>query len=956
MAKAARQRDAKGRFIRASPPPVDAASDPLAPDAPPAQSSPAGRASSSWDEVDLEELRISPEVAWYCQSRGVPVPTCPPLIKTPEPRDEPGAVFDPDRVDRVLKSFRQLQHVKGRFAGKTLMPDPWQIVWIIAPVFGWVHWDDDADRYVRIITTLYVDLPRKNGKGIYTGEMILTRNGWKKFGDLVVGDEVHSVDGSLVPVTYVSPVHDLDCYEVEFSDGQTVTCDEQHLWTVWDRYGHDPAAWAESRTKGAEVTIDTPTLYAQHRCGSRGDTRYSVRMDRVLDRPEADLPLDPYLLGAWLGDGSTDQATIHGVDDPILDRFRAAGYTLVHRGRCSWGIKPGFLASLRELGVLGNKHVPEEYLLASEAQRLELLRGLMDTDGGVNKGKNTPRVEFTSTLRGLAEAVLFLARSLGWKATIREGRSKLNGVDHGPKWRVTWTAYRDRSPFYLDRKTRALAEPPEKPTRSATNTIVAVRKVESVPTKCIQVDHPSHLFLVGEGLIPTHNTTIAGGLGLYLTAADGEAGAQVLACATTRDQARFAFDPIRQLAESSPGIRKYLRPLKGRVTHPRSGSYFQPVANVGDAQHGADLHGAIVDELHLHKSMELIEAVETGTGSRSQPLIIFITTADAGKPNTPYAQKRERVEKLARGVLKDAATYGVIWAVPDDADPFDEETWKAANPGYGVSPTRRYLREKAAVAQTDPVALGSFKRLHLGIRTRQVTRYIKLEDWDANAAMVDELRLKGRRAYGGLDLASVSDITALAWIFPDDEGGHDVIWRLWAPEAKLDDLNERTANAAGTWVKAGILKLTPGAVTDYDFIESQIQRDAKSFDVVELAYDPWNSSQLITDLVNDGLPVVEVRQGFASLSPALKEVHRLLLVGANSGEPKLRHGGNPAMRWMLDNLAVAVDPSGNVKPDKANAADKIDGVSALVTGMARAMKASEEPSSAYDDGHDLMIV
>jgi len=569
----------------------------------------------SWDEVDLEELRISPEVAWYCQDRGIPVPTCPPLIKTPEPRDEPGAVFDPERVDRVLKSFRQLQHVKGRFAGKTLMPDPWQIVWIIAPVFGWVHWDEDADRYVRIITTLYVDLPRKNGK-----------------------------------------------------------------------------------------------------------------------------------------------------------------------------------------------------------------------------------------------------------------------------------------------------------------------------------------------------TTIAGGLGLYLTAADGEAGAQVLACATTRDQARFAFDPIRQLAESSPGIRKYLRPLKGRVTHPRSGSYFQPVANVGDAQHGADLHGAIVDELHLHKSMELIEAVETGTGSRSQPLIIFITTADAGKPNTPYSQKRERVEKLARGVLKDAATYGVIWAVPDDADPFDEETWKAANPGYGVSPTRRYLREKAAVAQTDPVALGSFKRLHLGIRTRQVTRYIKLEDWDANAAMVDELRLKGRRAYGGLDLASVSDITALAWIFPDDEGGHDVIWRLWAPEAKLDDLNERTANAAGTWVKAGILKLTPGAVTDYDFIESQIQRDAKSFDVVELAYDPWNSSQLITDLVNDGLPVVEVRQGFASLSPALKEVHRLLLVGANSGDPKLRHGGNPAMRWMLDNLAVAVDPSGNVKPDKANAADKIDGVSALVTGMARAMKASEEPSSAYDDGHDLMIV
>lgn len=575
--------------------------------------------STSWAELsedDLAYLRVSPEVAWYCQDRGIPVPTCPPQHKTPEPRDSAGAVFDPKRVDRLLKSFRQLAHVKGRFAGKPLNPDPWQTVYILAPTFGWVRWDDDAEDYVRIITTLYVDLPRKNGK-----------------------------------------------------------------------------------------------------------------------------------------------------------------------------------------------------------------------------------------------------------------------------------------------------------------------------------------------------TTLASGIGIYLTAADREPGAQVLACATTKDQARFAFDPIRQLAESSPNIKPYLKALKGRITHPRSGSYFQPVANVGDAQHGADLHGAIVDELHLHKTTELIEAIETGTGSRTQPLIVFITTADSGKRNTPYDAKRTRIEQLERGALKDPSTYGVVWGVSEKDDPFSEETWKKANPGYGVSPTRRYLRERAEKAKDSPVELASFQRLHLGIRTKQVSRYIRMDVWDRNASMVDELSLAGRRAFGGLDLGNVSDITAWCLLFPDEDktSHYSALWRLWIPENKVADLDARTADNASAWVKAGLIKTTPGDTTDYEFIEAQIKRDLERFDVTEVAYDPWNSSQTVTNLTNAGAPMVEVRQGFASLSPPLKELQKILLQGSPE-DPRLRHGGNPAVRWMMDNLAVVEDPSGNVKPDKGNAADKIDAIAALVNALARAMVDAGEDTSAYDDGHELLIV
>lgn len=892
---------------------------------------------AKWAAADLDELKLSPEVAWYLESRGYRPPNCPPLIKTPEPRDVEGAVFDGARVDHVIGAFRKLRHTKGRFAGQAFEPDCWQVAYYLAPVFGWVHVSSDTGEFARIITTAWVELPRKNGKGIDVRTPLLTGRGWIKFGDVRVGDLVHAIDGEQVPVTFVSDEHDLDCYEVTFSDGQTIICDEQHLWTAWDRYGHDPVRWADHQGKGAEVTIDTPTLFQQHRCGRRGDTRYSVRTDRVLMRPKADLPIPPYLLGAWLGDGSTDGAVIHGIDEPILDRFRAAGYQLVHRGRCSWGIKPGFYVALRDAGVLGDKHVSDSYLLASAEQRLELLRGLMDTDGGVNTGPNTPRVEFANTKKPLADAVLFLARSLGWKATIREGRARLNGRDCGPVWRVAWTAYRDRSPFYLQRKTEQLAWSPLQTTRSCTLTITGVRRVPSVPTRCIQVDHPARQFLVGEGLVPTHNTTTAGGTGIYLTGADGESGAQVVCAATNKDQARFAFDPMKHIVRRSPELQKHFTAFQSKIVHQASGSYFMPVANVGDAQHGADVHGAIVDEVHLHKDMELIEALETGTGSRIQPLILYITTADAGKRHTPYDEKRTRVDKLAAGVLHDPTTYGVVFGAEPTDDPFLEATWKKANPGYGISPTRRALQSAATKAKDSPSELASFLRLHLNIRTKQQSRFFTMDSWDRNAADVDPASLAGGLCYGGLDLGSTSDLTALCWVFPSgDWGAFDVVLRCWAPEDSLGSLDDRTARAASVWVREGWLTTTPGNVTDYDFIKSQIAIDRDLYLVQEIAYDRWNATQLVNDLVSDGAPMVTMGQGFASMSAPTKDLQRLVLTGTKE-RPVIRHGGNPLLRWMVDNFAVAMDPAGNVKPDKANAGDKIDGVVALIMALSRAL-------------------
>lgn len=580
------------------------------------------RKTRSSDEVELPSaaelarLKLSPEVAWYLLSRGIPLPDCPPLYKTPEPRDEPGAMFDPERVDKLLVVFSHLRHTKGRLAGKPLKPDPWQVAHVLAPVFGWVHFDEDIGDYVRIITTLYVELPRKNGK-----------------------------------------------------------------------------------------------------------------------------------------------------------------------------------------------------------------------------------------------------------------------------------------------------------------------------------------------------STLAGGIGIYLTCADGENGAQVIAAATTREQAGFVFDPIKQLAENSPALKKHVKPYKSQIVHKRTNSYFKAISSAGDAQHGADLHGGIIDELHLHKDDELVEALETGTGSRSQPLIVFITTADAGRRHTPYDAKRTRVEQLARGALRDPSTYGVVFAAPKEADPFAEETWRMANPGYGISPTRRYLREKATEAAQSPADLAKFLRLHLGIRTKQLTRYIDLTAWDSNAGPgFDESELKGQLCYGGLDLGSTSDLTALCWAFPNAaRNRYRLIWRVWTPEDNIEALDKRTAGAATVWKREGWLKTTPGNVADYDFIEAELLADCKEFDVQEIAYDRWNSSQLVNNLVNKGAPMVTMGQGFASMSSPTKELQRLTLLGHKSGEPVVEHRGNPAVRWMVDNLAVAMDAAGNVKPDKANSAEKIDAVDALVMAIGRSLASEPETESAYESG-GLMTV
>lgn len=450
--------------------------------------------------------------------------------------------------------------------------------------------------------------------------------------------------------------------------------------------------------------------------------------------------------------------------------------------------------------------------------------------------------------------------------------------------------------------------------------------------------------------VPRKNgkSTLAGGIAVYLACADGEAGAQVITAATSTEQARFVFDPIKTLATRSPALAPHVRALTKRITHPASGSYIGVVSNVAEAQHGANVHGGIIDELHVHKTATLVETIESGTGSRDQPLIVIITTADSGTPGTIYARKRGFIEQLSTGVLTDPTTYGVVWSALESEDPHVETTWRAANPGYGISPTKSYMRSASSQAQQSPADLASFLRLHLGRRTKQETKYLDLTAWRRGGLPLPEADLVARECYGGLDLASTSDLCALAWLFPDDLGGYDTLIRLWTPEANLPELDRRTAGEASVWVADGALTLTDGDVADYDVIAAAVITDLARFSVLSLGFDPWNASSLVNTLGKAGANLVPVRQGYGTLSAPLKEIQRL--TRAQSSEvPLLRGVAHPSVVWQVDNLAVTIDPAGNVKPDKAKAADKIDAVSAITTAMSEAMIRTPEETSIYEE-------
>lgn len=445
--------------------------------------------------------------------------------------------------------------------------------------------------------------------------------------------------------------------------------------------------------------------------------------------------------------------------------------------------------------------------------------------------------------------------------------------------------------------------------------------------------------------IPRKNgkSTTSSGLGLYLLCADREPGAQVFAAAGDRTQASLVFEPAKQMAAGSTALAKVTKRLRGLIEYPKTGSFFRVLSSDGERHHGLNVHGAVIDEVHVHRKRDLIDALETGTGSREQPLIVFITTADDGDQQSIYAEKRAYLEQVAAGTIIDPSFYGVVFGASEDDDPFADDTLARANPGAGLTVSWEYLHQKAQEAQTSPGALNRYLRLHCNVRTRATTRWIDPVVWDANAGMVVEEEMAGRDCYGGVDLASTSDFTAWLLLFPDDDGHAKVLARFFLPEAAVARRRDMRPTLEA-WQRAGYLTVTPGDVVDQQTIRRQMEADAARFNILQVAYDPWNSG-FVPELADGGMVIWPLQQTTAKLNAPSKELERLL------GGRLLEHGANPILRWMAGNVQVTTDAAGNIRPDRKKSTEKIDGIAALVDGIAAWQQGAVE-----DEREPFMIV
>lgn len=217
-----------------------------------------------------------------------------------------------------------------------------------------------------------------------------------------------------------------------------------------------------------------------------------------------------------------------------------------------------------------------------------------------------------------------------------------------------------------------------------------------------------------------------------------------------------------------------------------------------------------------------------------------------------------------------------------------------------------------------------------------------IDKWDACGGKIDLARLKGRPCYAGLDLSSTIDLTALSLVFPFEDGHYEILMRFWIPEEMAEQIEKRDKVPYRVWAKKGFVIFTEGNVIDYKYIEEELRKLRESFNIKEVAYDRWGAAKLVQDLTEDGFTVVPFGQGFASMSAPTKELMTLVL------QKKISHGDHPVLRWNADNMVVGQDAAGNLKPDKAKATQKIDGMVATIMGLDRASRHTEEKKSIYE--------
>lgn len=444
-------------------------------------------------------------------------------------------------------------------------------------------------------------------------------------------------------------------------------------------------------------------------------------------------------------------------------------------------------------------------------------------------------------------------------------------------------------------------------------------------------------------------TLLAAGLVILLTFFDGEPGAEAYAIATKRDQAKLVWNDAKQMIERNPSLAARIHTYALSITDETSASFFRPLGqDSGESDIGTNPYVAVVDELHVIEERDSITSMRTGMSARRQPVLLKITTAGK-KRESVWHEERSDAIAVVEGRATDDSLLVLIYTLDEGDDPFDPAVWPKANPNLGVSVKPEFLVEMSAKAQRSPSVLTGYLQFHMNVPTQVSTRAIDIATWDANDGRIQvdgEIETyeqfiarvipEAATCYGGLDLASITDLTAYLLVHRDDEGYINVRAWFWCPEDGIQDRARRDGVPYDDWVRDGWLIATPGNVTDYDFVQADIVASGDLYDVGEIGFDRWNAIQLATNLTAEGAAMMAVAQTHSGLAPGWRELDKALV------EHKLRHGGHPILRWMAGNVEVESDAAGNLKPSKAHSTERIDGIVGLDMAVGRLIVHAEQ--------------
>lgn len=445
-------------------------------------------------------------------------------------------------------------------------------------------------------------------------------------------------------------------------------------------------------------------------------------------------------------------------------------------------------------------------------------------------------------------------------------------------------------------------------------------------------------------------TTESALIGIYHQTKDNEPGAQVYAGATKEAQATIVVNDAGQIIKKSPALCKRfeLYELRGeikRVVFPGSSSFMAPIGRDSKTQDGFDPSLAIIDEYHAHPTSHTRDVIESGMGSRRQPLSNIITTAGFNKQG-PCFKLRHTAANILKGKLVDDSFLAIIHSMDKKDDWHDPASWGKGNPNLHSSVKMDYLIDQFTKAKNEG------GQNEVGFRTKNLNEWTDAADvwvtdelWKKNSYGTDQKVLYGLPCRGGLDLASTSDINAFLLFFPEfrDINGKKIsawICRFWIPEDNVEIMSHRDQVEYKKWIADGYIRTTPGNVTDYDYIEKEIFELRTIYNLERISFDPWNAGSISGHIANEGIKMHECRQGYSSLNTPSKTFEKM----AKSAQ--FEHFNNPVLSWMLGNVALDKDANGNIKPNKEKSINKIDGISAAIDALADWLTPMEEEKSA----------